>query len=64
LQINKNKIPISKGSVGKYKLTGIAGKISSNRTDKGVKNTTASKILSKETKPARINNRINGKKAI
>jgi hypothetical protein len=64
LQINKNKIPMSKGSVGKYKLTGIAGKISSNLTDKGVKNTTASKTLSNEKKPAKINNRITGKKAI
>ncbi|MFO7827677.1 MAG: hypothetical protein R6V23_03570 [Bacteroidales bacterium] len=55
---------ISKGSVGKYRLTGIEGKISSNLTDKGVKNTTVSKILSREIKLAKIKSKITGKKAI
>lgn len=57
-------MPMSNGSVGKYRLNEMEGKISSNLTDNGVKNTTASKTLSNETKLAKINNKITGKKAI
>lgn len=63
LQINKNNTPASKGSVGKYILTGIPSIISFKGTDIGVKNTTANNTLSIETKEAKTNKRITGKNA-
>jgi hypothetical protein len=62
--MNKNKIPISNGSVGKYRFTGIPGIISSSCTERGVKKTTANKILSREIKLAKTNSKITGKNAI
>jgi hypothetical protein len=63
LKMNKNIIPISNGSVGKYKLTGISGTISSKRIDKGAKKTTVSKTLSIEIKLASKKINITGKNA-
>jgi len=64
LNINKTKIPASKGSVGNERFTDIPGINSSNRTDNGVKNTTSKNILSIETIAVNKNITITGKNAI
>jgi hypothetical protein len=64
LNINKNKIPASRGSVGNERFTGIPGINSSNRTDSGVKNATSKNILSIETIAVNKNKIRTGKNAI
>ena len=60
LQIKRNKIQASNGSVGNDKFTGISGTISFNWIDKGVKKTTANRTLSKDTNVANTNRIITG----